>query len=130
MIIYALYFAFAAVGLSQVLALWRLLIGPGSGDRVLALDPFVVNITGHDYARYLKVKVELEAESPTVRDELEQRLPQVRDGVIVLLSSRRLADVTDFEGKVLLKEAILERVNGMLESGNVRQVMFTEFVVQ
>ncbi|MDM8164607.1 K+/H+ antiporter subunit F [Roseovarius sp.] len=43
MIIYALYFAFAAVGLSQVLALWRLLIGPGSGDRVLALDTISVN---------------------------------------------------------------------------------------
>ena len=43
MIIYALYFAFAAVGLSQVLALWPLLIGPGSGDRVLALDTISVN---------------------------------------------------------------------------------------
>ncbi|MEQ8896946.1 MAG: K+/H+ antiporter subunit F [Roseovarius sp.] len=43
MITYALYFAFAAVGLSQVLALWRLLIGPGSGDRVLALDTISVN---------------------------------------------------------------------------------------
>jgi len=102
----------------------------GFAERVLTLEPFVVNITGHDYARYLKVKIELEAESPLVRDELEQRLPQVRDGVIVLLSSRRLSDVTDFEGKVLLKEAILERVNGMLETGDVRQVMFTEFVVQ
>ncbi|MEQ9673946.1 MAG: K+/H+ antiporter subunit F [Roseovarius indicus] len=43
MITYALYFGFAAVGLSQVLALWRLLIGPGSGDRVLALDTISVN---------------------------------------------------------------------------------------
>lgn len=43
MITYALYFAFAAVGVSQVLALWRLLIGPGSGDRVLALDTISVN---------------------------------------------------------------------------------------
>ena len=43
MITYALYFAFAAVGLSQVLALWRLLIVPGSGDRVLALDTISVN---------------------------------------------------------------------------------------
>lgn len=102
----------------------------GFADRVLALEPFVVNVTGHDYARYLKVKIELEAESPTVRAELEERLPQVRDGVIVLLSSRRLADVTDFEGKVLLKETIAERINGMLETGSVRQVMFTEFVVQ
>lgn len=43
MITYALYFAFAAVGLSQLLALWRLLIGPGAGDRVLALDTISVN---------------------------------------------------------------------------------------
>lgn len=43
MIVYALYFGFAAVGLSQLLALWRLLIGPGDGDRVLALDTLSVN---------------------------------------------------------------------------------------
>ena len=43
MILYALYFGFAAVGLSQLLALWRLLKGPGTGDRVLALDTISVN---------------------------------------------------------------------------------------
>ena len=43
MMTYALYFAFAAVGLSQLMALWRLLIGPGAGDRVLALDTISVN---------------------------------------------------------------------------------------
>ncbi len=43
MITYALYFAFATVGLSQLLSLWRLLMGPGSGDRVLALDTISVN---------------------------------------------------------------------------------------
>lgn len=43
MIVYALYFGFAAVGLSQLLALWRLLIGPDAGDRILALDTLSVN---------------------------------------------------------------------------------------
>jgi len=43
MITYALYAAFAAVGLSQLLAMWRLLIGPGPGDRVLALDTIAIN---------------------------------------------------------------------------------------
>lgn len=43
MIQYALYFGFAAVSLSQVLALWRLLIGPDAGDRILALDTLSVN---------------------------------------------------------------------------------------
>ncbi|WP_397544096.1 K+/H+ antiporter subunit F [Roseovarius salis] len=43
MIDYAIYFGFAAVGLSQLLALWRLLIGPGMGDRILALDTLSIN---------------------------------------------------------------------------------------
>lgn len=43
MILYALYFAFAAVGLSQLLAMWRLIIGPTIGDRVLALDTISIN---------------------------------------------------------------------------------------
>ncbi|MBZ0122675.1 MAG: K+/H+ antiporter subunit F [Roseovarius sp.] len=43
MITYALYFAFTAVGLSLVLAMWRLLIGPDAGDRVLALDTIAIN---------------------------------------------------------------------------------------
>ena len=43
MIVYTLFFAFAAVGLSQILALWRLLKGPDIGDRVLALDTISIN---------------------------------------------------------------------------------------
>jgi multicomponent K+:H+ antiporter subunit F len=46
MILYALWFGFACVGLSQLLALWRLLKGPGVGDRVLALDTMSVNSVG------------------------------------------------------------------------------------
>ena len=37
MIAYALYFGFSAIGVSLLLALWRLLIGPDAGDRLLAL---------------------------------------------------------------------------------------------
>lgn len=43
---WALTAAFAAVALSQVLAMARLLIGPNSGDRILALDTMVVNAIG------------------------------------------------------------------------------------
>jgi len=34
------------------------------------------------------------------------------------------------KGKALLKEDILERVNDVLDTGSVRSVLFTEFVVQ
>lgn len=104
--------------------------GEGFRERLYSLDPFVVNVTGEGYSRYLKVKVELEADSPEVKTELDARLSQVRDAVIVLLSSKKLSDITDFEGKALLKQDIYERVNDILVTGELKSVLFTEFVVQ
>jgi multicomponent K+:H+ antiporter subunit F len=43
MIQIALDFAFACIGLSVLLNLYRLLAGPGRTDRVLALDTMVIN---------------------------------------------------------------------------------------
>ena len=99
-------------------------------ERLFTLDPFVVNVTGDGYSRYLKVALGLEAENDGVKQELDARTAQIRDAVIVLLSSRQLADITDYEGKSLLKEDILMRTNDLLESGEVKSVLFTEFVVQ
>ena len=39
----ALYFAFACVSLAVALNLYRLLRGPGRGERILALDTMVIN---------------------------------------------------------------------------------------
>lgn len=99
-------------------------------ERMLALDPFVVNLSDDEDTRYLKVRVELEAESPASRSEIEARLAQVRDGVISVLSARDVADATSLEGKTLLKHDIQDRVNALLQGGRVRSVLFTEFVVQ
>lgn len=38
--------AFGAVAISQLLAMVRLVIGPNTGDRILALDTMVVNAIG------------------------------------------------------------------------------------
>jgi multicomponent K+:H+ antiporter subunit F len=43
MILMALNFAFGAVALSQLLAMLRLVKGPNTGDRILALDTMVIN---------------------------------------------------------------------------------------
>jgi flagellar FliL protein len=99
-------------------------------ERVFDLDPFVVNVTGEGYPRYLKLQVAFEMDSLSGREEIEARVAQVRDSTILLLSSKRLSDITEFEGKALLKDDLRERVNALLDQGQVRSVMFTEFVVQ
>ena len=98
--------------------------------RTYSLEPFVVNVQGESYPRYLKVTIDLQADSPETVAELESHLSQIRDAVIVLLSSRRLEDITDFEGKAVLKEDLLDRLNALLDRGRVEAVLFSEFVVQ
>ena len=43
---WAFYIAFALVAIAQVLSMVRLVIGPNTGDRILALDTMVVNALG------------------------------------------------------------------------------------
>ncbi|MEQ6250268.1 K+/H+ antiporter subunit F [Sulfitobacter sp. HNIBRBA3233] len=43
---YAVMGAFIVVGLSQIMAMIRVVIGPDVGDRILALDTMVVNAIG------------------------------------------------------------------------------------
>ena len=44
MIGYALIFAFGCLTIALILNLWRLVRGPSSVDRILALDTMVINI--------------------------------------------------------------------------------------
>ncbi|WP_299815784.1 K+/H+ antiporter subunit F [uncultured Jannaschia sp.] len=43
---WTLYAAFAITALSQIMAMVRLWIGPGTGDRILALDTMFINALG------------------------------------------------------------------------------------
>jgi multicomponent K+:H+ antiporter subunit F len=43
---WALYAAFVIVALAQIMAMIRLWIGPGTGDRILALDTMFINAIG------------------------------------------------------------------------------------
>ncbi len=98
--------------------------------KIVPLDSFVVNISDRERDRYLKLKTELELSMPELSDELDQRMPQIRDLIISLLGSKSFEEVRTIEGKNFLREEILLRINSLLISGKVKRVFFTEFVVQ
>lgn len=94
------------------------------------LDPFIVNLADTSESHYLKVTVKFELEQPDVTEELNKRLPQTRDAILVLLSSKEAASVRSVQGKLQLREEILKRVNALLPKGGARGVYFTDFIVQ
>ncbi|MEE8575421.1 MAG: flagellar basal body-associated FliL family protein [Thermodesulfobacteriota bacterium] len=100
-----------------------------AGPQILAFDPFIVNLTNTATTRLLKVTINMEVDPPLV-PEVMRKNAQMRDAIIILLSSKSYKDVGTVTGKYQLRDEILARVNIILKSGKVGAVYFTEFVIQ
>jgi len=94
------------------------------------LPSFVVNLADKGGSRFIKISLQLEMSDILVSEELGNRLPQIQDQVITVLSSKSMADVSNVDGKFKLKTEIMERINQLLVSGSISNIFYTEFVVQ
>ena len=94
------------------------------------MDPFVVNLNETGGKRYLKSKIEIEFVGEEVRKELTNRLPQLRDVILLHLSSKTLDEIRNVDGKIELKNALIKRINQVLKQGKIRNLYFTQFVIQ
>lgn len=98
---------------------------------IYPLEPFVVNIHDGTDLRYMKLKVELETtHGPDDKSVLDPYLPQLRDAILLLLTTKSLQDISDLDGKNRLRKEILTAVDRILPPGRVSQVLFTDFMVQ
>ncbi len=94
------------------------------------LGTFVVNLADPDIERYLKVSIVLELKDQKVQQEAQKRLPEIKDAITTLLLTKRSSDIRTPEGIEFLKEEIAKRVNAILPLGGVKNVYFTEFIIQ
>jgi flagellar FliL protein len=94
------------------------------------MDPFIANLADEDGHRYLKATLQVEFYDPIAPPEFHRRLPQARDMLLTLLSSKTFADVRSPQGKAVLREEIVNRLNTVLNEDAVKAVYFTEFIVQ
>jgi flagellar FliL protein len=94
------------------------------------LDTFLVNLNEPQGKRYLKAKVTLELETEDVQAEIEKRLPQIKDAVLTMLSSKSYGDISDLTGKYQLRAELISMINSYLKTGKIANVYFTEFIVQ
>ena len=94
------------------------------------MDPFIVNLSDEDGRRYVKATIQVEFYDAIVPPEFHRRLPQSRDMLLTLLSSKTFADIRTPQGKAVLREEIVNRLNTVLNEDAVKAVYFTEFIVQ
>jgi flagellar FliL protein len=98
--------------------------------KLFPLDTFIVNLADQERSRYLRVTMDLELLAPADSEKLNQRLPQVRDRILMLLPSKRFADIASTEGKTALRDEMIGKLNGLFPGTVITNIFFTEFVVQ
>jgi flagellar FliL protein len=105
---------------------------------VVSMETFIVNLADPGGNRYLRVTMDLElagkpgdkSAGKAAGDEITKRMPQIRDAILMILSTKRYADISTPEGKTALREEILNAVNGLLASSQISRIYFKEFVIQ
>ncbi len=103
---------------------------PAAIGPMVNIEEFIVNIISGDAAHYVKTSLTVELTNEQVKTEVEQRMPQMRDAILLLIGNKTYEELQDLQGKKQLKAELLSTVNSFLQTGKVVSIYFTNFVVQ
>ncbi|MDO9227551.1 MAG: flagellar basal body-associated FliL family protein [Pseudomonadota bacterium] len=96
------------------------------------LETFTVNLA--DQESYLQTEIQLMVADSKVQGKIKAHMPEVRDSLIRLLSSKTAEELAQPEGKAKLAEEVGKAVNEVLgvkkKSKGVKKVLFAAFIIQ
>jgi flagellar basal body-associated protein FliL len=106
--------------------------GEGAAESTLALETFVVNLTGSNQRAYLRVGITLGLAHPPANRKQPDAVPiaLVRDTIVAVLATAQPEALMGLEGKRQLKEELLKALQERVPQLAVQNVYFTEFLVQ
>lgn len=94
------------------------------------MDQFVVNLLSESGSRYLKSSIDFELSIETLTPEIDKKKSIIRDIVIRSLSSKTIEEISTTKGKERLKDEIVGKINEILTDGYIKNVYFTDFIIQ
>lgn len=95
---------------------------------LIALDSFVLNLA--EQGRFLKVTMQFEVADLANQQLVTDKVPQLRDAIITLVSSKSAETLSSPEGKLQIKDELLLRANQAVGKEVFKNLYFTEFVMQ
>jgi flagellar FliL protein len=100
-------------------------IGP-----MVEIKEFVVNIIGEDTPHYVKASLSLELDKEATLEEVNKRMPQIRDAILLLIGNKTFEELQDIQGKNQVKAELKSKINAFLKTGKINNIYLTDFVVQ
>lgn len=101
------------------------------GPFIYTMDKFTVNLGGEP-KRTIRLEINLELLDHEGFEEIinTENRARARDKIVDLLNSKTFTDIETLQGKLFLKENIAYEINQILPRGSIKDIYFTEFVVQ
>lgn len=137
-ILIGLLFAGAGIG-----GTWYFMSNHGSGSAAekkqlttfVRLEPFTVNLQAEKgRSHYLQVELSLKVNETEVISAIENNRPEIRNQILLLLSSKKSSEINTLEGKQSLSQNIAQAIKSKIESevlqSDILDVLFTSFIIQ
>ena len=105
----------------------------------LKVEPYTINLKGEQGDQYLRLEMSAEFEDQQSADGAKSYMPKIRHQTMQLLKGKPVADLNSKEGTEKLAKEIKDEMNLILgtpekgekvPSGPVKEVLFTDFVIQ
>ncbi len=94
------------------------------------MAPFFLPIAGIEKGeRFLRIEIDLELSNQEVSGEIDRNLAILRENLLFLFKKKTLRDLQSDKNKVKLSKEIITTLNRSLQSGIIKKVYFTEFLV-
>ncbi len=104
---------------------------------LLVLEKFTVNLNDPFGRRYAEILINLKLDHKSMVTKIQSHeliLPQIRDEIFMIISSKSYPELNSVAGKITLKEEIMIRVNELIKESlgqePVQDVFFGTFIIQ
>lgn len=97
--------------------------------RVFELNTFTANLANPRVDKYIRIRVELGLSDSVSEQEIERKKSQIRDEIITSLNTKRDKELLTSKGKEALKNEIRGKMNNIVETGEIKDVLFTDFLI-
>ncbi len=99
-------------------------------DHIYQMSEFQVNLADPGTRRFLRVTMDFAYDDRALTREIEERESEVRSHIISILRSKFVEDLEEPGGMKALEEDIIERLNSVLDSGEIKAIYYKEFIFQ
>jgi flagellar FliL protein len=100
----------------------------------VTLDTFTVNLQSEHGDQHLQTNLTLKIEDAAAADLIKLHMPEIRNRVLLLLSSKAASQIAAVEGKRKLASELLAEIRQPFGESRpelaVQSVLFTSFVIQ